>query len=124
MPERNVDAHPDALHQSPIDAGPLEQLTPGAVARAAGGLHDIALVNHRGRVVALTDLCLRCSHSLSKGTLTGNLLVCPHCGWQYDVEQGCVEGLPALRVETHRVRIEDGRILIEPAHGRMVARSP
>lgn len=107
-----------ALDPNPVDAGLLEQLAPDAVVRVVGGeFQDIALVNHRGTVFALTDLCLRCSHPLSKGTLTGGLLTCPNCGWQYDVEGGCVAGLPDLRVETHEVRIQEGHMYIQPHIG-------
>lgn len=113
-----------ALDPGPIDAGLLEQFAPGAIARVAGDIQDIALVNDRGTVFALTDLCLRCSHALSQGTLSGGLLTCPNCGWQYDVGRGCVASLPALRVEMHAVRIEGGRIRIEPHGGWTAARSP
>jgi nitrite reductase/ring-hydroxylating ferredoxin subunit len=107
-----------AAARGPIDAGLLAQLSPGTAAHLSCEGQDIALVNDRGTVFAVDDLCLRCSHALSEGTLTGGRLVCAHCGWEYELESGCVAGLRALRIETHRVRIEDGHVYVHPLKPR------
>jgi nitrite reductase/ring-hydroxylating ferredoxin subunit len=124
MPERTQEAPTALLDPAPIDAGLLEQLAPGSIARVRGRVHDLAVGNRQGAVFAVTDLCLCCSHSLSQGTWTDGLLTCPHCGWQYDVECGAVAGLPALRIETHRVRIEGGHIFVEAQSCDASRRSP
>jgi nitrite reductase/ring-hydroxylating ferredoxin subunit len=112
-----------AVARGPIDAGLLARLPPGTTIHLSCDGHEIALVNDRGTVFAIADLCLRCSHPLSDGTLAGGRLVCAHCGWEYELESGCVAGLPALKVETHRVLIEGGRIYLHPHAGRSGARS-
>jgi hypothetical protein len=43
------------------------------------------------------------------------VLTCSGCGWKYDVECGCVEGLPNLRTEVHDVSIDAERLLVASA---------
>lgn len=98
-----------------VEVGSLSQLPAGASMRVTVGASDLLLVNLGGRVVAIGDLCLRCSRSLSTGSLSGRVLTCGGCGWKYDVERGCVDGLPNLRSEMHDVSIDDGRLLVASA---------
>lgn len=83
--------------------------------RVTVGASDLLLANVGGRVVAIGDLCLRCSRSLSTASLSGRVLTCSGCGWKYDVECGCVEGLPNLRTEVHDVSIDAERLLVASA---------
>ncbi len=83
--------------------------------RVTVGASDLLLVNVGERVVAVGDLCLRCSRSLSTASLSGRVLTCVGCGWKYDVERGCVDGLPNLRTEVHDVSVDDGRLLVASA---------
>jgi hypothetical protein len=43
------------------------------------------------------------------------VLTCDGCGWKYDVERGCVDGLPSLRTEVHDVCVDGGRLLVASA---------
>jgi len=95
-----------------VDAGALADLPPGSTMRAPFGDAELTLANIDGRVVAVVDLCLRCSSPLSSGALRDSTLICLHCGWQYDLERGEVVGLPALKLERHAVRVENGRVLV------------
>lgn len=113
MCERNDGDGQFALEGSGFrDVGSLAQLPAGTTRRVDVGDVELALVNSGGRVVAIGDLCLRCSRSLSTASVAGGVLTCGGCGWKYDVERGFVEGLPNLRIEVHEVRIEDGRLLV------------
>jgi nitrite reductase/ring-hydroxylating ferredoxin subunit len=99
-----------------VEVGLLEGLPPGTAMKAAVGGVDLSVVNVGGRIVAITDLCLRCGGSLSAGRSFGTQLSCAHCGWRYDLSGGCVVGLPSLQFETHEVRIDHGRIFVaDPA---------
>lgn len=83
--------------------------------RVTVGASDLVLVNVAGRVVAIADLCLRCGNSLSAAPVLGRMLTCGGCGWKYNVERGCVDGLPNLRTEMHDVSIDDGRLFVASA---------
>ena len=98
-----------------VEVGSLAQLPAGGTAPVTVGASDLVLVNVDGRVVAIGNLCLRCSSSLSTASLSGQVLTCAACGWKYDVERGCVDGLPNLRTEMHDVRVDDGRLLVASA---------
>jgi nitrite reductase/ring-hydroxylating ferredoxin subunit len=97
------------------EVGSLAQLPTGTTMRVVVGASELLLVNVGGRVVAIGDLCLRCGSSLSTASLSGRVLTCGGCGWNYDVERGCVDGLPSLRTEMHDVRVDDGRLLVSSA---------
>lgn len=98
-----------------LEVGTLDQLPPGAALRVAVGEAELALLNLEGHVVAISDLCLRCGGPLSTAALAGARLTCSRCGWQYDVAQGCVVGLPELVIERHEVRVDDGHLFVAVA---------
>lgn len=98
-----------------LEVGSLAQLPAGASMRVTVGASDLLLVNVGGRVVAIVDLCLRCNRSLSTASLSGRVLTCGGCGWKYDMESCCVDGLPNLRTEVHDVCIDDGRLMVAAA---------
>ena len=108
--ETNCPAGPETPRG--VDVGALADVPPGSTKRAPFDEAELTLANIDGRVLAVVDLCLRCSSPLSSGALRGPTLTCLHCGWQYDIERGEVVGLPALRLERYAVRVEDGRMLI------------
>jgi nitrite reductase/ring-hydroxylating ferredoxin subunit len=98
-----------------VEVGSLAQLPAGSSMRVTVGASDLLLANVGGRVVAIGDLCLRCSRSLSTASLSGRVLTCGGCGWKYDVERGCVDGLPNLWTEMQDVSIDDERLLVASA---------
>lgn len=98
-----------------VEVGSLAQLPAGATMRVTVGTSDLLLVNVGRRVVAIGDLCLRCGSLLSTSPVSGRVLTCGGCGWKYDVERGCVDGLPSLRTEMHEVSVDDGRLLVSSA---------
>ena len=98
-----------------VEVGSLAQLPAGASMRVTVGASELLLVNIGERVVAIGDLCLRCSRSLSTATLSGCVLTCDGCGWKYEVENACVDGLPKLRTDVHDVSVDDDRLLVASA---------
>lgn len=95
-----------------IEVGTLDQLPPGAALHVSVGEATLAVVNMDGDVVAIDDLCVRCGGPLSTAALAGGQLTCSRCGWRYDVKRGCVVGLPALAIDRHEVRVEDGHLFV------------
>jgi len=116
MCERNDGEAPRASDAAGfVEVGSLAQLPAGALMRVTVGASELLLANVGGRVVAIGDLCLRCGRSLSAASLSGRVLICSGCGWRYDVERGCVDGLPRLQTEMHDVSIDDERLLVASA---------
>jgi nitrite reductase/ring-hydroxylating ferredoxin subunit len=107
-----------------LEIGTLDQVPPGAALHVEVGDAELALINLDGHVVAVGDLCLRCGTRLSITALAGAQLTCSGCGWQYDVEQGCVVGLPALAIEKHEVRVDGGHLFVAAATFKSRASMP
>ena len=82
----------------------------GTAVRLEG--HPVALFNVDGRVHAIDDTCARCGASLASGVLAGTDLRCPECGWHYDVDTGCVAGVPGLRIDTFAASVEGADVLL------------
>lgn len=89
------------------------RIAPGKGIRVMMAEHYVvALFEVAGRAFAIDDLCVRCGSSLANGTLRGSVVSCCRCGWRYDVTNGCVNDLPALRIDTFETKVVDTRILI------------
>lgn len=95
-----------------VDVGSVTMLPPGTTMKVEAPDRDLALANVDGAIFALVGPCLRCGSPLAAGAVRHEVLTCLRCGWQYDVERGAVVGLPALRLQRHRVRVDAGRLLI------------
>ena len=93
----------------------LSELAPGRslAVPVAGG--TIALFNVGGRIFALEDTCVRCGASLAMGKVEATSVLCSGCDWRYGLATGCVNGVPALHIDTFHVDVVDGNIMVEAA---------
>jgi nitrite reductase/ring-hydroxylating ferredoxin subunit len=90
----------------------LDCLAPGAASATAIEGSTVALFNVGGSIYAIDDFCMRCGGSLAAGTLSGTLVACSGCDWEYDVVTGSVTGIPALRIDTFEVRVAGPDVLV------------
>jgi nitrite reductase (NADH) small subunit len=67
-----------------------------------------------GEVFALDDRCPHKGGPLSEGIVHGRSVTCPLHNWVIGLETGEVEGPDEGRVRAYSVRIEAGRILLDP----------
>jgi nitrite reductase/ring-hydroxylating ferredoxin subunit len=89
------------------------RIMPGTGVRIAIAEHfAVALFEVGDRVCAIDDLCVRCGKSLAQGTLRGTIVSCCGCDWRYDITNGRVNDIPALRIDTFETKVVDSRILI------------
>ena len=96
-------------------------LAPGSMTRVMVAGHPVVLVNLDGEVFAIDDTCSHEEASLSQGTLSGEVVVCPKHGARFNVKTGRVLALPAVRsVAVYPVRVEGGEILVAPDPQRSV----
>ncbi len=76
---------------------------------------EIAIFNLGDRFVATSNRCPHKDGPLSEGIVSGNTVVCPLHAWKVGLDSGEVER-PAdtlACVETFRVRVEAGFLLVE-----------
>ncbi len=70
---------------------------------------------HDDRVFALDDRCPHKGGALSEGLVHGHAVTCPLHAWVISLKDGQVQGGGEGRVNTHMVRVEAGRILLDAA---------
>lgn len=90
----------------------MDQVAAGTGTVVTTANHAIVLFNADGLVWAIEAWCLRCGRSLGGGILQGKILSCRGCDWRYDITTGGVVGIPALRLDTFKVQVVAGRIMV------------
>ena len=92
-----------------------EDVPPGTMRRVDVAGHTVALLNVGGDFFAIDDTCSHEETSLSGGTLSGDVVVCPRHGARFNVKTGRVLSLPAVRsVAVYPVRVEGDEVWICP----------
>ncbi len=66
-------------------------------------------------VFAIDDTCPHKAGPLSEGIVHDKAVTCPLHNWVISLETGLVQGPDEGAVRTHKIRVEDGRILVEPS---------
>lgn len=66
------------------------------------------------RVFALDDRCPHNGGPLSEGIVAGHTITCPLHNWVFDLNSGQAQGADEGAVRTYDIRVEAGRILIDP----------
>ncbi len=69
-------------------------------------------------VFALDDRCPHKGGPLSDGIVHGRSVTCPLHNWVISLETGMAQGADEGSVRTFRIRVEDGRLLIDRALAR------
>jgi len=97
-----------------IDIAALDEIPPrGArVIKTAAGCVAV-FRTHDDRVFALDDACPHKKGPLSEGIVHGTSVTCPLHNWVISLETGLAQGADEGRVATHRIRVENGRILLD-----------
>lgn len=92
----------------------LESLVEGRGKSVVIGDSRVALYRHAGRVYAVSNVCRHQGGPLGEGRIVDGCITCPWHGWQYRANDGCSPPPFQERIETHRVRIVEGRVYVDP----------
>jgi len=81
------------------------------------GSREIAIFNLGERFLAVANLCPHRSGPLADGMVAGGMVVCPLHAWKVDLETGQVvhPSDTTACIETFRVRVQEGSVLMELA---------
>jgi 3-phenylpropionate/trans-cinnamate dioxygenase ferredoxin component len=74
--------------------GKVSDVAPGQLLAINVDGESVAVANVDGQLFAIGDVCTHRGCSISEGTLTGSVAVCPCHGGEYDVKSGEVLGGP------------------------------
>ncbi len=108
-----------------IDVGPADELCRRPVQTVTLGRLKLALTFHDGRFGAISAVCNHAGGPLGEGRLAGEYVVCPWHYWKFHASTG--EGEPGFeedRVPAHDVRVDQGRVLVNPTPRTTRQRKP
>ena len=112
------------------DVGDATDYVPGTVYGIEVAGRTLAIARHGDRFFAVHDTCPHQGASLSKGSLTGDVLPCqvggtpqferdgevlrcPWHGWQFDLKTGRSLVDPEhTRIRSYPVRVEENRVIV------------
>jgi nitrite reductase/ring-hydroxylating ferredoxin subunit/DMSO/TMAO reductase YedYZ heme-binding membrane subunit len=104
-----------SLPQGWLDAGPADRIPGGrAIAVDLPDGSRAAVFRHSGGLSAITDACAHQGGPLSEGKIIDGCITCPWHGYQYRPADGCAPPPFTERLPTFRLRIEAGRVLLDP----------
>lgn len=78
------------------------------------GGERIAVFRYDGKVSAISNLCRHQNGPLGEGRIVDGCVVCPWHGFQYRPHDGASPPPFADKVATYRIKIEAGRLLVDP----------
>ena len=108
-----------------IDVGAADELAARPLQQVLLGRKKIALACKDGEFSAISGVCNHAGGPLGEGTLDGDYVVCPWHYWKFHCRTG--EGEPGYeedRVPAHDVRVENGRVLVDPQARTKRGRKP
>ena len=89
------------------------ELAEGTVLRVDLEGEPVAIARVEGEVCAVSDTCTHEEASLAEGFLEGHVIECPRHGACFDLRDGRVLSLPAVKaLRTYPVKIEDDMIWV------------
>jgi|SRR5579875_394031 len=96
-----------------IRVSSASEFPPGAVKEIEANGATYAVCNADGDFHCLEGICPHAGGPLGQGTLSGNHVVCPWHGWEFDCRTGANDFDEDLQVQTYPVVVQNGEILID-----------
>jgi nitrite reductase/ring-hydroxylating ferredoxin subunit/multimeric flavodoxin WrbA len=108
-----------------VDVGAVDELSAREVQQVVVGSTRIALSYKDGVFGAINGVCNHAGGPLGKGTLDGEYIVCPWHQWRFHRVGGEGErGFEEDVVPAYRVKVHDGRVLVNPKPHTKRAKKP
>ena len=74
----------------------------------------VAVFRYDGRISAVSAVCRHQNGPLGEGKIVDGCITCPWHGYQYRLEDGCAPAPFTERLVTHKARIRDGIVEVDP----------
>ena len=98
-----------------IDAGPVGAIPEKRARIVTSPKGDqIAIFRYDRKVSAVSNVCAHQMGPLGEGCIIDGLVTCPWHGWQYDPATGRSPAPYTEKVETFAVRLQNGRVFVNP----------
>ncbi|MEM8962706.1 MAG: Rieske 2Fe-2S domain-containing protein [Acidobacteriota bacterium] len=97
-----------------VDCGTVADIpdTRARVVTLAG--ERVAIFKYGGKVSAISNVCRHQNGPLGEGKIVDGCVVCPWHGYQYRPDDGASPPPFTEKVPTFRVRVDDGRVWVDP----------
>jgi NAD(P)H-dependent nitrite reductase small subunit len=95
-----------------VDIAAEHDLPTGRMKAVSVDGRPVALYHTGAGWFATDNTCPHRGGPLAEGDLVGNEVTCPWHLWSFDVASGICMGNPEVRIQSHEVRVENGRILV------------
>ena len=105
----------DAAARMYVDVASTSEVPTGSVRSFFVGGRTIAVYHTASGFSASDNSCPHRGGPLAEGDLMNGSIVCPWHLWAFDLETGCADIAPELKLTRHEVRVEGDRILIRLA---------
>ncbi len=96
-----------------VQAARMDEVLPGCAKVVTVFGKKYALFEVDGEFFATLNACPHAGGQLGEGDLDGHTITCPFHAFQYDVRTGQCLGGQADAVETIRVKVDGGLVLLE-----------
>jgi nitrite reductase/ring-hydroxylating ferredoxin subunit/DMSO/TMAO reductase YedYZ heme-binding membrane subunit len=97
-----------------VDVCDVDEIQDGRAHVALLAGERLAVFRYDGKLSALSNVCQHQNGPLGEGCIIDGYVTCPWHGFQYRPEDGCAPPPFTERVPTFRLRVRDGRVLIDP----------
>ena len=96
-----------------IRAAKETDLADGSGVEFEAGGKKVALFRADGKFYATDNTCPHRGGPLAQGSLDGLVVTCPWHAWGFDVKSGACLAVPAAKIKTYEVKVEDGNIFVQ-----------
>jgi len=97
-----------------VDVCRVDEIPINRAKMASVGGERIAVFRYDGKVSAVSNVCQHQNGPLGEGKIIDGCITCPWHGFQYEPATGAAPKPFTERVPTFRVRVERGRVLVDP----------
>jgi nitrite reductase/ring-hydroxylating ferredoxin subunit/DMSO/TMAO reductase YedYZ heme-binding membrane subunit len=97
-----------------VDVCDVDEIQDGRAHVALLAGERLAVFRYDGKLSALSNVCQHQNGPLGEGCIIDGYVTCPWHGFQYRPAHGCAPPPFTERVPTFRLRVRDGRVLIDP----------
>lgn len=112
--DREEEVREAAAAEGWMDACGVDEVPEGRAKVVVAAGDRVAIFRSEGHLSALSSVCQHQNGPLGEGRVVDGLVVCPWHGFQYRPRCGTSPEPFDERVPTFRVRVEDGRVLLDP----------
>lgn len=97
-----------------VEIGRVDEIGEGRAKVATVGGERLAAFRYDGKISVVSNVCQHQNGPLGEGRILDGCITCPWHGYQYRPEDGCAPAPFTERLPTFRVRVVDGRVLVDP----------